>query len=81
MLCGHTHGGQVHLPLSAPRGRHRQHTYPTYYRGEGTNARSYIYVSRGVGTVFVPLRVGSRPEVTVFDLSPLPESGEERESI
>ncbi len=81
IVCGHTHGGQVHLPLvGAPWTP--SPAYPTYYRGlKALTPRSYIYVSRGVGTVFVPLRVGARPEVTVFDLSPLPESGEERESI
>lgn len=81
IACGHTHGGQVHLPLvGAPWTP--SPAYPTYYRGLKPLTRSsYIYVSRGVGTVFLPLRVGARPEVTVFDLAPLEQGGDERESI
>ncbi|MBD3174244.1 MAG: hypothetical protein GF320_03620 [Armatimonadia bacterium] len=78
LLCGHTHGGQIHLPLiGAPWTP--SPAYPTYYRGLKSLTRSsYVYVSRGVGTVLLPIRVGAAPEVTVMDLSPL--DGDERES-
>lgn len=79
IVCGHTHGGQVCLPaVGAPWTP--SPAYPTYYRGlRSLSHSSYIYVSRGVGTVFLPLRLGARPEVTLLELFPLPRSVDEKE--
>ncbi|CAN5319782.1 hypothetical protein BH18GEM1_BH18GEM1_21020 [soil metagenome] len=72
MLSGHTHGGQVNLfgwaPV-LPRGSGR------YVRGwyrdrqRGGPVRPDLYVSRGIGTVTLPVRFGSPPEIAVFDWS------------
>ncbi|MFP4344942.1 MAG: metallophosphoesterase [Anaerolineales bacterium] len=66
-LCGHTHGGQVRLPLlGAPfvpscLGQ-------TFVSGlvEGTYVP--VYVSRGVGSISPAVRFNCRPEVTLLSL-------------
>jgi predicted MPP superfamily phosphohydrolase len=66
MLSGHTHGGQVApfgRPLYRPRGSGR------YVSGWYRDAdRVPMYVSRGIGTSVVPIRLGAVPEIAVFDL-------------
>ena len=67
ILSGHTHGGQIALPLvGAPytASRYRQ----KYLAGlvQGPTAR--VYVSRGVGTIGLPIRWGAPPEVTLITL-------------
>ena len=67
-LAGHTHGGQVRmagLQRLSRTGRHR-YGHGGWYRS-GDRA---MYVSRGLGTSFLPVRFGARPEVTVFHLVP-----------
>jgi uncharacterized protein len=66
MLSGHTHGGQVRLPLlgalELPElGR-------KYIEGLFRLGRLQLYVNRGVGTVGVPFRLLCPPEVTLFTL-------------
>lgn len=67
-LSGHYHGGQIKLPL--PGGgfslAHRRTPYPEglFRRGE-----SRLYVNRGIGTTFTPVRLNARPEVTLFHLT------------
>ncbi len=68
VLSGHTHGGQVVLPLVgavAPRGG-RFGILAGTARREGTT----MFVSRGVGTVYVPLRLNCPPEVAILTLVP-----------
>lgn len=71
VLCGHTHGGQIRLPLiGAPvvPSRYGQRYALGWVRGAyGTPA----YVSRGLGTSGVPLRNLCPPEVTVLTLTPV----------
>ena len=67
MVSGHTHGGQITLfgrPV-VTRTRHRR-----YWRGLVRGPRCWVYTSRGVGMVGVPLRIGSRPEVPILRLPP-----------
>jgi uncharacterized protein len=64
VLSGHTHGGQVVLPLvGAPAARRFPLLAGTAER-DGTT----IFVSRGVGTVYVPIRVNCPPEVALLVL-------------
>lgn len=71
VLCGHTHGGQIRLPLiGAPvvPSRYGQRYALGWVRGAyGTPA----YVSRGLGTSGLPLRNLCPPEVTVLTLTPV----------
>ncbi|HVB08783.1 MAG TPA: metallophosphoesterase [Bacillota bacterium] len=70
-LAGHTHGGQVRVPLvgalmTASRLGRR------YVMGEYREGRSLLFVSRGIGTVHLPLRLFCPPEIAIFKLVPAP---------
>ena len=65
-LCGHTHGGQVKLPLLGPifcniLDRRLE-------EGLFEHSGRFVFTSRGIGTVELPLRVNCAPEVTVLTL-------------
>jgi uncharacterized protein len=66
VLSGHTHGGQVVLPLV---GAIAAEKFPVV-SGIGTRDRTTIFVSRGVGTIYVPVRINCPPEVAVLTLQP-----------
>ena len=64
VLSGHTHGGQIVLPvIGAPAGR----KFPVL-AGSAVRERTSIFVSRGVGTVYIPVRLNCPPEVAVLTL-------------
>ena len=66
VLSGHTHGGQVSLPLiGAPAAQ----KYPVAY-GSRVVEDTTLFVSRGVGTVLVPCRIDCPPEVALLTLRP-----------
>ncbi|MFC4426253.1 metallophosphoesterase [Deinococcus navajonensis] len=70
VLCGHTHGGQVRLPLlGAPLvpSRYGQRYAMGWVRGAHDTP---AYVSRGLGVTGVPLRVLCEPELTLLTLTP-----------
>ncbi len=65
---GHYHGGQIKVSL--PEGdfslAHLRTPYPEgLYRIDD----SRLYVSRGIGTTFTPVRLNARPEITVINLT------------
>jgi len=66
MVSGHTHGGQVRLPLIGAL------TLPElgkkYVEGFFQVGPTRLYVNRGIGTVNLPIRFWCRPEITVFTL-------------
>ncbi len=67
VLCGHTHGGQERLPLLGPLyvpSRLGRRYVAGLYRLGGT----LMYVNRGLGWSFAPLRLNCPPEVTILDL-------------
>jgi predicted MPP superfamily phosphohydrolase len=67
ILSGHTHGGQIYLPLvGAPAGYVWRDI--RYLRGMYEHEGSRLYVSRGTGTIGVPVRIGARPEIAVLRL-------------
>jgi predicted MPP superfamily phosphohydrolase len=64
ILCGHSHGGQWQIP-----------GVPTFWlppgcrgriSGRHDNARHRMYVNRGLGWSFLPLRWNCRPEITLI---------------
>jgi uncharacterized protein len=68
VLSGHTHGGQVRIPLLPPihlpeMGTH--YVEGLFRLGEHTQ----LYVNRGIGTVGVPFRLRCPPEITVITLA------------
>lgn len=67
MLSGHTHGGQVRLPLVGalyvpPLGR--KYVEGLFHLKNGLQ----LYVNRGIGAVGVPFRFDCRPELTLITL-------------
>jgi len=66
MLSGHTHGGQVRLPLLPPFGLPR--LGKKYVEGSFRFGRLQLYVNRGLGTVVLPLRFDCPPEITLHTL-------------
>jgi uncharacterized protein len=67
VLSGHTHGGQIVLPgVGAVAARE----FPVV-AGTGKRENTTIFVSRGVGTVYVPIRLNCPPEVALLTLQPV----------
>jgi len=66
VLSGHTHGGQIVLPVVGALAAQK---FPTV-AGLGRRDRSTLFVSRGVGTIYVPVRINCPPEVAVLTLQP-----------
>lgn len=65
VLSGHTHGGQVALRAErSASGKPRRRLL----RGLANQAGTQIYVSRGLGTVVLPIRYGCPPEVSLLEL-------------
>lgn len=64
VLSGHTHGGQVVLPGVGAVARRR---FPIL-TGLGSKDNTSIFVSRGIGTVYVPVRINCPPEVAIITL-------------
>jgi predicted MPP superfamily phosphohydrolase len=65
ILCGHSHGGQWQFP-----------GVPTFWlppgcrgriSGRHENARHRLYVNRGLGWSFLPMRWNCRPEIAIID--------------
>ncbi len=67
-LAGHTHGGQLSLE-SLHRGLCLSRFETRYVSGWYEKTGSQIYVNRGIGTIGFPIRLGARPEITVFELT------------
>jgi predicted MPP superfamily phosphohydrolase len=64
VLSGHTHGGQVVLPVV---GAIAAQKFPVA-SGIARRERTTMFVSRGVGTVYVPVRFNCPPEAAILTL-------------
>lgn len=67
VLSGHTHGGQVKLPVVGSvfgRSKLGKRFVEGWNRLNGTQ----IYISRGIGKVLVPVRLGCPPEIACLRL-------------
>lgn len=67
-LAGHTHGGQASLEFISPEIAPTRLVTP-YVAGLFRKQGGQLYVNRGIGTVFFPIRAGAPPEITVYQLS------------
>lgn len=67
-LSGHYHGGQIKLSLPG-KVISMAHFWTPYPEGLYRINASHLYVSRGIGTTFTPVRLNAPPEVTVFYLT------------
>jgi len=66
VISGHTHGGQIVLPGIGAIAAREFPVIAGVEQRQGTT----IFVSRGVGTVYVPVRINCPPEVAVLTLEP-----------
>ena len=69
MLSGDTHGGQIPLPSWLWRILGYEKT-ARYRQGLFENGRKKMFVSRGIGTSHLPIRLFSPPEVVVLHFKP-----------
>lgn len=70
-VAGHTHGGQVNIEILSreinPAHFFTPYVYGLYQWARGGRHAS-AYVSRGIGTIGIPARVGAPPEIAVLRL-------------
>jgi uncharacterized protein len=70
LLAGHTHGGQVRLPIiGAPFLTHGHGS--AFESGQKQVGKSLVHVSRGIGTIAAPVRFNCPPEITLIIISGL----------
>jgi uncharacterized protein len=67
MLSGHTHGGQICLPLLGPF-VNKSKAPLRWSHGLIKEEGRYLYVTSGIGTSGVPIRFGIPPEFVIIDL-------------
>lgn len=68
MLSGHTHGGQVSFPVIGPP--LLPSDFGQKYAEGLVQAPSFpVFVTRGVGVGGIPVRLGVRPEIVLFELT------------
>jgi hypothetical protein len=67
MLAGHTHGGQVSVEIFDqainPARFFTHYVYGLYRQGSAS-----AYVTRGIGTIGIPARLGAPPEISLLRL-------------
>ena len=65
ILAGHSHGGQVVIPLLGPVKTPCQRKYAM---GLVKTDVSQVYISRGLGLAIIPVRINCRPELPLITL-------------
>lgn len=66
-IAGHTHGGQVRVEI-LNADLNPGHFYTRYVDGLYHQGPASIFVSRGIGTIAIPARIGAPPEVALLRL-------------
>ena len=66
MISGHTHGGQVRIPLYGPLFLpvHNKKYSSGFVRSKNTN----IFISKGIGWTIIPIRFNCYPEIAILQL-------------
>lgn len=67
LLAGHTHGGQVTMEILDESINPARALTPYVY-GLFRSGSSAAYVTRGIGTIGIPARIGAPPEISVLRL-------------
>ena len=70
-LAGHTHGGQIRIPLLWPSFVPSRYGARFAY-GHIVEIGRHMIVSGGLGTSFVPVRLGMPPEIVHIDIGGSP---------
>jgi len=69
ILAGHTHGGQVYVPVITRLIIPVKFGYKKYIKGSYKVGDSTLYVNRGIGTSNLPFRFLVPPELTILSLT------------
>jgi predicted MPP superfamily phosphohydrolase len=73
-ISGHTHGGQVAVEILSQNLNIARFVTPFVYgrysHTQPSGAAAELYVSRGIGTIGIPVRIGAPPEITLLRLVP-----------
>lgn len=69
VLAGHTHGGQIRMPLLSIAPVTMSNYGQKYAGGLVKLANTQVYVSRGIGVVGFPVRFNCPPEITLISLT------------
>jgi len=67
LLAGHTHGGQVQLPLVGSLVQSSDYGQ-RYLQGDVFENGHQVYVTTGIGTSIMPIRFGVPPEIVLLTL-------------
>jgi predicted MPP superfamily phosphohydrolase len=72
VLSGHTHGGQVNVEILRqninPARFRTPYTSGLYRLGEADEVQASCFVTNGIGTIGVPVRLGAPPEIALLRL-------------
>jgi uncharacterized protein len=68
ILSGHTHGGQVVLARVGKLNLSIAAAVSPYISGLYQEKNSKMYISDGIGTVGMPIRLNCPPEITILTL-------------
>ncbi|MEB3358876.1 MAG: metallophosphoesterase [Synechococcales bacterium] len=75
-IAGHTHGGQIRLPLISDwlwlDGPIENAPVAGWSAADYGRAHNHLYVNRGIGFSNLPLRINAPPELTIFTLQSQP---------
>ncbi len=66
-VAGHTHGGQVTMEI-LEQSINPARFFTPYVYGRYQLGKACAYVTRGIGTIGIPARIGAPPEVTLLRL-------------
>jgi predicted MPP superfamily phosphohydrolase len=66
-LAGHVHAMQIKLPIGK-RGISPSALLYKRWSGLYEEQGRWLYVNDGIGCVGFPMRIGARPEITIFEL-------------
>lgn len=69
ILSGHTHGGQIRLPLLGAIYVPNQKLWPDYDYGNWSVGSSRLIISRGLGNSSLSQRINAYPEIVAIDFN------------
>jgi len=70
VVCGHTHGGQIRLPLLGAIIAPDQGFLPTYDKGiYHITPRTSLYIDSGLGTSALPIRIFNRSQISLITVT------------
>lgn len=74
-MCGHTHGGQIRLPLIGAIYQPGGQWFPRISKGPYTQGGSTLYIDSGAGVTGPPLRLFNQSQVIVHRIGPEVRAG------